>query len=74
MHNFDCLLNYIEQENEKKGLTYYAEEIRPKIKELFKKGDDGTTIINGTIFVSKDEKAVEGYDKIFGKDRMSDYI
>ena len=46
-------------------LEHYASIIRPKIKELFPEGNDKTTIINGTIFVSKDQKAVDGYGTVF---------
>lgn len=35
------------------GLDYYARNTRIKIKKLFPKGVDGTTIINGTIFVDE---------------------
>lgn len=49
-------------------LQYYADNIRKKIKELFPYNPlDNTTIINGTIFVSKDQKAVEGYSTVFMK-------
>lgn len=48
-------------------LQYYADEIR-KIKDLFPYNElDKTTIINGTIFVSKDQKAVSGYSTVFIK-------
>ncbi len=47
-------------------LEYYANNVRPKIKELFPQDiQDKTTIINGTIFVSKDQKAVAGYSATF---------
>ena len=49
-------------------LQYYADEIRKKIKELFPYNPlDNTTIINGTIFVSKDQKSVSGYSSVFIK-------
>lgn len=35
------------------ALDYYARNTRVKIKKLFPKGADGTTIINGTIFVDE---------------------
>lgn len=38
----------------REALQFYARNTRQKIYELFPKGSDGTTIINGTIFV--DEK------------------
>ena len=39
------------------ALTKYASLIRPKIKEMFPRGSDGTTIINGTIFVNEKGEA-----------------
>ena len=42
------------QDNPSDALDFYARNTRYKIYQLFPHGDDGTTIINGTIFV--DEK------------------
>jgi len=53
---------------EEQALEYYANTIRPEIKKLFPESPlDKTTIINGTIFVSKDQKAVKGYSTVFKK-------
>lgn len=66
--NFDFLIKLYEKRNADDVLEYYATNIRPKIKrDLFPQGKDGTTIINGTIFVSKDQKAVAGYSNVFKK-------
>jgi type I restriction-modification system DNA methylase subunit len=56
-------------------LQHYANVVRPKIKDLFPEGEDKTTIINGTIFVSKDQKAVDGYGTVFKKvlEKFRDY-
>jgi len=35
------------------ALTHYANISRKRIKDLFPKGDDNTTVINGTIFVNE---------------------
>ena len=68
LHNFDNLLKMYETNTEDEVLQYYADTIRKKIKQLFPKNDiDNTTIINGTIFVSKDQKAVAGYSTVFKK-------
>ncbi len=68
LHNFDNLLKMYETNTKDEVLQYYADTIRKKIKELFPKNDiDNTTIINGTIFVSKDQKAVAGYSTVFKK-------
>lgn len=57
-------------------LSHYANIIRPKIKDLFPESLlDKTTIINGTIFVSKDQRAVDGYGTVFKKvlEKFRDY-
>lgn len=54
--SFNALFKNAES-NDKYALTKYALLIRPKIKDMFPKGDDGTTIINGTIFVNEKGEA-----------------
>lgn len=77
--NFDHLMSRYEYnvtEPEEKALEYYAGTIRPEIKSLFPENNiDKTTIINGTIFVSKAQKAVKGYSSVFRKvlGRFRDY-
>jgi len=67
-YNFHNVLDKYKIDSEEDVLEYYANVIRPKIKELFSKSPtDNTTIINGTIFVSKDDKAVKGYSSVFKK-------
>jgi len=64
--SYNFLMELFGKENEQTVLEYYANEIRKYIKELFPVSNiDNTTIINGTIFVSKDDKAVEGYGRVF---------
>lgn len=68
--NFSHLMerfDYQADDPKDQALEYYASTIRPQIKTLFPEGSDGTTIINGTIFVSKDQKAVKGYSTVFKK-------
>lgn len=65
-HNFYTLIEMYKQNTENEVLEHYADTIRKKIKELFPENPvDKTTIINGTIFVSKDQKAVKGYSTTF---------
>lgn len=65
-HNFYTLMGMYGQNTENEVLEHYADTIRKKIKELFPESPtDKTTIINGTIFVSKDQKAVAGYSTTF---------
>ena len=68
VHSFDFLIKMYDENTPNEILEYYASNIRKKIKELFPKNDiDNTTIINGTIFVSKDQRAVAGYSTVFKK-------
>lgn len=50
--SFDCLYKDVEKGNDK-ALKKYASLIRDEIKKMFPKGEDGTTILNGTIFVNE---------------------
>ncbi|MCK5029616.1 MAG: N-6 DNA methylase [Bacteroidales bacterium] len=66
--NFNTLYDSFNGNTEDEVLETYASIIRPKIKTLFPENPiDKTTIINGTIFVSKDQKAVNGYSTVFKK-------
>lgn len=66
--SFNDLLSRYRSNTENDVLEYYANTVRPEIKRLFPRNNkDNTTIINGTIFVSKDEKAVDGYAVVFKK-------
>lgn len=68
MYNFYTLYDSFDVNTEDEVLETYASIIRPKIKVLFPENPaDKTTIINGTIFVSKDQKAVQGYSTVFKK-------
>lgn len=68
MYSFYDLLGKYSGNNENEVLEYYASTVRMKIKDLFPGNPkDKTTIINGTIFVSKDDKAVSGYATVFHK-------
>ncbi len=76
-NSFDFVMNmYTSGDTADDALQYYADNIRKKIKELFPYNPtDNTTIINGTIFVSKDQKAVAGYSTVFKKvlQKFNDY-
>ena len=74
--NFNSLYQLYEKRDNEFALEYYAKNIRPKIKDLFPRNEtDKTTIINGTIFISNDEKAVKGYSTVFKKvlGKFNDY-
>ena len=66
MYSFYHLLAQYAGNNDNEVLEFYANTVRKKIKELFPGNTkDNTTIINGTIFVSKDDRAVAGYATVF---------
>lgn len=56
----------------KEVLGHYATKSRKKIRELFEDGDDGTGIINGTIFVNRDGAPVLSQATLF-KDTIEKY-
>jgi hypothetical protein len=75
-HSFSHLLRQYETNSDNEVIEYYASTVRIKIKELFPGNPkDKTTIINGTIFVSKDDRAVSGYATVFRKilNRFNDF-
>jgi len=66
--DFDSLMKLYDNQSPEYVINYYARNIRRKIKEeLFPKGADGTTIINGTVFVNNDNEAIEGRSIAFEK-------
>ncbi|WP_235409751.1 class I SAM-dependent DNA methyltransferase, partial [Proteus terrae] len=68
MYSFNSLMKQYETNTDEQVLEYYAETVRKQIKRLFPYNNkDNTTIINGTIFVSKDDKAIEGYGTVLKK-------
>ena len=52
-NNFDSVYNLISSASPTNILKHYADRCRKDIRELFPVGADGTTIINGTIFVNE---------------------
>lgn len=65
-YDFESLLNMYERGIEdKEVLNYYAINSRAKIREKFPEGEDGTTIINGTIFVKADGTPVLSQAHLF---------
>ncbi len=68
MFSFDTLMNMYNTNTENDVLKYYADTIRRQIKDLFPHNPkDNTTIINGTIFVSREQKALDGFGTVFKK-------
>lgn len=66
--NFNSVYERREKVGDIEALTYYADVCRKKIKnDMFPKGDDGTTIFNGTIFVNEAGAANHTQADLFGK-------
>lgn len=63
------------QDEPKEALRFYAANTRKQIYELFPKGLDGTTIINGTIFVNEQGDANVSQATLFKRslDHLNDY-
>jgi len=61
-NSFDNLFNLYKNNSPETVLNHYAVVIRPKIKDLFPKNSRGeTTIINGTIFIKKEQEKINLY-------------
>ena len=56
-HSFSAVYRLVERATPTAALIYYANNSRKEIETLFPKGDDGTTVINGTIFVNEQGRA-----------------
>ena len=66
IYSFSHLLEQFGNNSDNEVLEFYANTVRKKMKDLFPATSrDKTTIINGTIFVSKDETAIDGYGTTF---------
>ena len=66
INSFRYVLAMYKDASEDDVLTYYAKNVRPEIKRLFPQYNDGTTIINGSIFVNdKTGNSITGYGKTF---------
>lgn len=73
LYNFDYLFNRYSEDSPDEVLNYYAKTIRPKMKSIFPEDPiDKTSIINGTIFVSKDNEAIKSYSNVF-KDVLTNF-
>lgn len=52
-YSFRRVVELLANESEKAALDHYGRVTRNRIRDLFPKGTDGTTVINGTIFVNE---------------------
>ena len=63
--NFQFVCEVGESSGHEDSLTTYAQSSRPAIYDLFPAGDDGTSIINGTIFVNEKGEANKSQSRLF---------
>lgn len=52
-YSFRRIIELVSEEGDQAALVHYAQVCRGRIQKLFPAGEDGTTIINGTIFVNE---------------------
>lgn len=64
---------HLSKKSQESALTYYAEILREKIRKLFPSGKDGTTIINGTIFVTENGEPNLSQARLFSE-LLQDFI
>ncbi len=66
--SFKSLISRYDEDSDDEILGIYVNSVRPKIKELFNASlEDGTTIINGSVFINKHKKPIQGYSAVFRK-------
>lgn len=65
--NFSAIYRVRRTQSAEEALKLYAQSSRPEIRHLFPKGADGTTIINGTIFVNEKGEANTSQAGLFGE-------
>jgi type I restriction-modification system DNA methylase subunit len=67
-NNFNSVYDIKNRVSAESALTHYANNCRKTIKDdMFPKGDDGTTIFNGTIFVNEKGAANLSQATLFGQ-------
>lgn len=67
-NNFNSVYERKERAGVGAALIHYADNCRKPIKnEMFPRGDDGTTIFNGTIFVNEKGEANQSQATLFGQ-------
>lgn len=71
-NSFGHAMKLLADHGEKEVLKHYAQIVRGTIRELFPKGPDGTTIINGTIFVNERGEPNLSQSSLFG-DVLQDF-
>jgi hypothetical protein len=66
-HNSFSSIYKLRQQDARSALDQYASMSRKEIRKMFPEGDDGTTIINGTIFVNEKGEPNQSQAHLFGE-------
>ncbi|WP_089725396.1 N-6 DNA methylase [Candidatus Thiosymbion oneisti] len=66
-NNFSSVYALTQAESSIEALKHYANICRKEIRELFPEGKDGTTVINGTIFVNEKGEPNIAQASLFGE-------
>lgn len=66
-HNFTFIASVLSSKSSEEALRFYANNSRKEIRSLFPAGPDGTTIINGTIFVNEKGEPNIAQAHLFGQ-------
>ena len=66
-YNFEAVYKVLKNEKPSDALMHYPKLCRAKIMSLFPEGADGTTIINGTIFVNEEGEPNLAQARLFGE-------
>lgn len=66
-YSFRRIIELLADDGEREALNHYAKVTRDRIRYLFPKGPDGTTVINGTIFVNEEGRPNLAQSGLFGE-------
>lgn len=66
-HSFRRVVELLAMEGDGEALNHYGRVCRNRIRELFPAGADGTTVINGTIFVNEAGEPNQAQAGLFGE-------
>lgn len=66
-HSFKRIVELLGNEGDQEALNHYGRVTRDRIRRLFPKGPDGTTVINGTIFVNEAGEPNLSQASLFGE-------
>ncbi|WP_167630983.1 HsdM family class I SAM-dependent methyltransferase [Mariprofundus ferrooxydans] len=66
-YSFSRIIQILATEGDEEALDHYGKVTRDRIRKLFPKGEDKTTVINGTIFVNEAGKPNISQAGLFGE-------